>query len=144
MSPVIAVVAFCSDAHLAAGDLAHGRKNSIELEKDSRAQLHAQTQRHTMQTTTPPFTRGIAQRGLAIVAAALLAASLVTEGAAAHDFDMSDHTKFSQGDDYTHVVAFDVTIGDKMAGRIVIGLFGNVVPKVGRPFRTCMTPFHPL
>ena len=39
----------------------------------------------------------------------------------------------------THTVFFDVTIGDEKAGRIVMGLFGELVPETAKNFRALCT-----
>lgn len=39
----------------------------------------------------------------------------------------------------THKVFFDVTVGGEPAGRIVMGLFGDVVPKTAENFRALCT-----
>ena len=36
--------------------------------------------------------------------------------------------------EFTHGVAMDITIGGQQAGRIVIGLYGNTVPRTARNF----------
>jgi hypothetical protein len=63
--------------------------------------------------------------------ASLLGILLLAYTAHAGGAPLLDH---AMEDDYTHVVHLDVDIGDKYAGRIIIGLYGHVVPKTVENF----------
>lgn len=65
---------------------------------------------------------------LAFVTLCLLVCAVAAEG-----------QKKKKGPKVTNKVYFDVTIGDKPAGRIVFGLFGKTVPKTVENFRALCT-----